>query len=73
MPPISLSDSELAAINGRVPSPATPRSRSLPERHRGRTGGTADARDGAVHRTIATVQRRHFDPPDLRIAGGKYR
>jgi hypothetical protein len=31
--------------------------------------------DGAVHRAIVTVQRRHFDPPDLRRAegGGKYR
>jgi hypothetical protein len=31
--------------------------------------------DGAVHRAIVTVQRRHFDPPDLGRAegGGKYR
>jgi hypothetical protein len=27
--------------------------------------------DGAVHRAIV-VQRRHFDPPDLRAAVGKY-
>jgi hypothetical protein len=25
-----------------------------------------------VHRAIATVQRRYFDPPDLRVAVGKY-
>jgi hypothetical protein len=31
--------------------------------------------DGVVHRAIVTIQRRHFDPPDLRRAegGGKYR
>jgi hypothetical protein len=28
---------------------------------------------GALHRVIATVQRRHFDAPDLRVSSGKYR
>jgi hypothetical protein len=72
MPPLRLTDSEFTAIINAA-RPLQPRDRdqflkdiatelaSLPM-----------LGDGAVHRAIVTVQRRHFDPPDLRVAVGKY-
>jgi hypothetical protein len=72
MPPLRLTDAELAAILNAC-RPLQPRDRdqflkdiatelaSLPM-----------LGDGAVHRAIVSVQRRHFDPPDLRTAVGKY-
>jgi hypothetical protein len=72
MPPVRLSDSELQAVFDAC-RPLQPRDRdqflkdiatelaSLPM-----------LGDGAVHRAIVSVQRRHFDPPDLRTAVGKY-
>jgi hypothetical protein len=72
MPPLSLSDSELTAImSAAKPLPPHDRDRFL------RDIATELAAlpmlgDGAVHRAIVTVQRRHFDPPDLRAAVGKY-
>jgi hypothetical protein len=72
MPPLRLTDAELTAILNAC-RPLQPRDRdqflkdiatelaSLPM-----------LGDGAVHRAIVSVQRRHFDPPDLRTAVGKY-
>jgi hypothetical protein len=72
MPPLSLSDSELAAIMDAA------RALQLHARDRFLRDIAAELAavpmlgPGAVHRAIVVVQRRHFDPPDLRAAVGKY-
>jgi hypothetical protein len=73
MPPISLSDSELVAIMDACrPLPLYTRDRFLRD-IAAELAAVPMLGPGAVHRTIVVVQRRHFDPPDLRVAGGKYR
>jgi hypothetical protein len=73
MKPLALSDSDLDAIMTAC-RPLQPRDRdqflkdiavelaSLPM-----------LGEGAVYRAIATVQKRHWDPPHLGYASGKYR
>jgi hypothetical protein len=73
--PLSLSDSELAAIMDACrPLQPCDRDRFLKD-IAAELAALPMLGDGAVHRAIAVVQRRHFDPPDLRAAerGGKYR
>jgi hypothetical protein len=68
--PLALSDDELAQVMAAC--------RSLPVRDRDAfLQGVAEALrscdeigPGAVHRAIVTVQRRHFDPPDLSRSTG---
>jgi hypothetical protein len=72
MPPISLSDSELAAIMNAA-SALQPHARDRFLRDiAAELAALPMLGDGAVHRAIVVVQRRHFDPPDLRVAVGKY-
>jgi hypothetical protein len=73
--PISLSDSELAAIMDAC-RPLQPRDRDRFLRDIATELATLPMLgEGAIHRAIVVIQRRHFDPPDLRTAegGGKYR
>jgi hypothetical protein len=72
MPPLALTDDELDAIM-RAAAPLQPHQRD------GFLQDIAVALaalpmlgPGVVHRAIAEVQRKHFDAPDLRVAGGKY-
>jgi hypothetical protein len=72
MPPVRLTDSELQAVfDAARPLQLCDRDAFL------RDIATALAAlpvlgDGAVHRVVREVQRRYFDAPDLRVAGGKY-
>jgi hypothetical protein len=71
--PLALTDSELGAIMDACrPLQPCDRDRFLRD-IAGELAALPMLGDGAVHRAIVTVQRRHFDPPDLRVAGGKYR
>jgi hypothetical protein len=72
MPPLSLSDAELTAIMAAArPLQPCDRDRFLKD-IAAELAALPMLGDGAVHRAIVTVQRRHFDPPDLRAAVGKY-
>jgi hypothetical protein len=72
MPPLSLSDAELTAIMDACrPLQPCDRDRFLKD-IAAELAALPMLGDGAVHRAIVTVQRRHFDPPDLRAAVGKY-
>jgi hypothetical protein len=70
--PLALTDSELAAIMDACrPLQPHARDRFLKD-IAGELAMLPMLGDDAVHRAIVTVQRRHFDPPDLRAAVGKY-
>jgi hypothetical protein len=74
MAPLKLTDSELDSIFSAC-RPLQPRDRDAFLRdvatELAALGPTLG--DGSVHRVIASVQRKHWDPPDLRTAEGKYR
>jgi hypothetical protein len=73
MRPLGLSDTELGAVmDACLPLQPRDRDRFLKD-IAVELAALPMLGDGAVHRAIVTVQRRHFDPPDLRIAGRKYR
>jgi hypothetical protein len=61
--PISLTDEQLHAVM-RAAAPLLPSDRGpfLEEVAR-ELAALPDIGDGALHRVVATVQRRHFDPP----------
>jgi hypothetical protein len=70
--PLALSDSELTAIMHAC-RPLQPRDRDAFLRDiANELAALPVLGDGVVHRAIVTVQRRHYDPPDLRAAVGKY-
>jgi hypothetical protein len=72
MPPIHLSDDELTAVMNAC-RPLQPRDRDqFLKDIAAELASLPMLGDGAVHRAIVKVQRRHFDPPDLRAAVGKY-
>jgi hypothetical protein len=72
MPPVRLSDSELDAVMAAA-RPLQPRDRDQFLRDiAAELAALPLLGDGAVHRAIVTVQRKHWDPPDLRVATGKY-
>jgi hypothetical protein len=72
MPPLRLTDAELAAILNAC-RPLQPRDRDqFLKDIAAELASLPMLGDGAVHRAIVSVQRRHFDPPDLRTAVGKY-
>jgi hypothetical protein len=65
MPPIRLTDSELdAVLNAARPLPPRDRDQFLKD-IAAELAALPMLGDGAVHRAIVTVQRRHFDPPHL--------
>jgi hypothetical protein len=65
MPPIRLTDSELDAVMNAA-RPLQPRDRDAFLRDvANELAAVPVLGDGAVHRAIAVVQRRHWDPPDL--------
>jgi hypothetical protein len=71
-PPIHLSDSELQAVIDAC-KPLQPRDRDAFLKDVAQEIAALPMRgDGAIHRVIATVQRRHWDPPHLGTSG-KYR
>jgi hypothetical protein len=70
--PIHLSDDELTAVMNAC-RPLQPRDRDqFLKDIAAELASLPMLGDGAVHRAIVSVQRRHFDPPDLRTAVGKY-
>jgi hypothetical protein len=72
MPPIRLSDAELDAVMAAC-RPLQPCDRDLFLKDLAvALAALPMLGPGVVFRTIAEVQRRHFDAPDLRVAGGKY-
>jgi hypothetical protein len=72
MPPLRLTDAELTAILNAC-RPLQPRDRDqFLKDIAAELASLPMLGDGAVHRAIVSVQRRHFDPPDLRTAVGKY-
>jgi hypothetical protein len=72
MPPLRLTDAELTAILNAC-RPLRPRDRDqFLKDIAAELASLPMLGDGAVHRAIVSVQRRHFDPPDLRTAVGKY-
>jgi hypothetical protein len=63
--PIHLSDSELTAVmNAARPLAPRDRDRFLQD-IAAELAALPVLGDGAVHRAIVTVQRKHFDPPSL--------
>jgi hypothetical protein len=72
MPPLALTDSELQAVLNAC-KPLQPRDRDAFLRDvANEIAALSMCGDGAVHRVIATVQRRHWDPPHLGHGLGKY-
>jgi hypothetical protein len=73
--PLSLSDDEFRAVlNACQPLPAHAHDAFLRDVATA-LQGCGELGPGVVFRTIAAVQRRHFDPPDLSrgYSAGKYR
>jgi hypothetical protein len=72
VPPIHLSDDELTAVMNAC-RPLQPRDRDqFLKDIAAELAALPMLGAGAVHRVIREVQHRHFDPPDLRAAVGKY-
>jgi len=68
MPPIRLTDSELAAVLDAC-RPLQPRSRDQFLRDiAAELASLPVLGDGVVFRVIRAVQKKHFDAPDLRVA-----
>jgi hypothetical protein len=76
IPPIRLSDSELAAVFEAARPLDVSRRDAFLQDVATLLHGCVEIGPGTVHRICAEVQRRHWDPPDFsRAAGGtgKYR
>jgi hypothetical protein len=76
MPPIHLSDDELATVMAAARPIAIERRDAFLQDIATLLHACVEIGPGVVHRICAEVQRRHFDAPDLsRAAGGsgKYR
>jgi hypothetical protein len=73
MPPLKLSDEQLTAIM-RGAAPLAPNRRSVFLREVADALATAgEIGDGTVNTAIRTVQKRHFDVPELSHDISKYR
>ena len=71
--PIRLTDSELDAVMSAARPIAVERRDAFLQDVAAALAALPMLGAGAVHRAIVMVQRRHFDPPDLRAAVGKWR
>jgi hypothetical protein len=68
--PIALSDAQMNAILAAA-TPLQPRARQAFLREVAQLLQSEPALgDGSLHRLLVVVQRKHFDAPDLRGAGG---
>ena len=65
MPPIRLSDSELDAVMAAARPLAVERRDAFLQEVATLLRGCAEVGPGVLHRIVAEVQRRHFDPPNL--------
>jgi hypothetical protein len=73
MPPLSLSDDEMAAIMAAAHPLARERRDAFLRAVAADLGSAPERGPGVLHRIIRAVQRQFFDPPDLsRHAVGKY-